>query len=402
MLLKKGKSWRYLKERAGLSNYESANIWVHAVSVGEVLAAIPFLKSLKKEIPETKILLSTITHTGQEIAIEKFPEADRIMYMPWDASFAVNRVVKEIKPEVFITIETELWPIVFKALRQNGTKIIVLNGRISKNSFKGYMFIRSFMKSVLSYVDAFCMRTDLDAQRIISMGADREKVKVSGNLKFDITLPKDTLPWIKNISEPLIVAGSTHKGEEEIILKAFESVKKNIPALKLILAPRHPERFSEVEGILKKNAINFIRRSEMHPALQHSALPDVILLDTMGELSQIFSKATIAFIGGSLLPFGGHNILEPAYWSKPIIFGPHMDNFPFTTDFLEEGAALIVSNSKNMAEVIENLITDRRLANSMGGKARAIIDKNIGATEKATALVRSLIRQAQNENFGTS
>jgi len=404
LLFKKGPEdrLRYLKERLGLSRYANTDIWIHAVSVGEVIAALPLLRLLKKELPQIKIVLSTTTYTGQRVAQEKFPEAERIMYMPWDSGLCVERAVKLSRPKIFITIETELWPLLFKRLKEIGSCIVVLNGRISMKSFKGYRRIKPFMKGVLSNVDFLYMQGNDDAQRIISLGADLGKVVVMGNLKFDLNIPEfiNPLPWINTINGDIFVAGSTHKGEEDIVLSAFESVKKTIPNLKLILAPRHPERFQEVEELLRKRGLNFIRRSMfspqssvLSPQSKDCRLPvyDIILLDTIGELSGVFSIATIAFVGGSLLPYGGHNILEPAYWSKPIIFGPHMDNFPIAKEFLRQDAALIVKDSEDMAKTIENLLKHPEKASEIGKKAKMITEGNTGAVGKALELIKGIL-----------
>jgi len=392
LLFKKGheERLRYLKERLGLSPYTNTDIWIHAVSLGEVVASLPFLRLLKKELPQIKVVLSTTTYTGQKVAREKFPEAERIMYMPWDSGLCVGRAVRLLRPKIFITIETELWPALFKKLKDIGSCIVVLNGRVSKESFKGYRCIRTFMKAVLSYVDFLYMQGNDDAKRITSLGADPQKVVIMGSLKFDLNLPesRSTMPWINTINGDIFVAGSTHKGEEDIVLDAFESVKKRRPDLKLILAPRHPERFQEVGRILRRRNLNFIRRSEIKVQRQQ---PDIILLDTIGELSGLYARATIAFVGGSLLPYGGHNILEPAYWSKPIISGPHMDNFPIAQEFLRQDALLMVRDSEDMAEAIENLLEYPKKAAQMGKRAKMITQCNTGAVRKALELIHRLL-----------
>lgn len=396
LLLKKGSAdkARFLSERLGLSAYSKTDIWVHAVSVGETVACLPFLKALKREFPGKKILLSTTTYTGQQIAREKFPEADRIMYMPWDTGICVNKAVNALRPEVFITIETELWPVLFHSLKKSGSHIILLNGRLSPKSFKGYNVLKFFMEKVLSYADFLYMQTKGDAERIIALGAQEEKVGIMGNFKFDIEFDKkEPLEWINKFSGRIFLAGSTHRGEDEIILDAYERIKgvrgqgsegkDNVLDLKLIIAPRHPERFSEVEKLLKQRSLNYIRRSE----IQNTTDADVILLDTIGELSELFSKASITFIGGSLLPYGGHNILEPAYWANPILFGPHMENFPIAGEFLNRSAALEVKDAKDIVMTVKELIQGPERAKLMGENARAILDENKGAVKKALKLV---------------
>ncbi|MBI4710382.1 MAG: 3-deoxy-D-manno-octulosonic acid transferase [Nitrospirae bacterium] len=404
LIFKKGPAdrLRYLSERLGVSQYAAADIWVHAVSVGETIACMPFLKQLKKEFPQMKIVFSTTTYTGQGVALEKFPEADRIMYMPWDSGLCAGRAVKFLAPEIFVTMETELWPQLFKKLKGRGSRIVVINGRISNNSFKGYKRIRPFIKKVLTYVDVFYMQGKNDAERIIALGAEQKRVSVTGNFKFDINLPavKHHKTWLDNIEGRILVAGSTHRGEDEIVLEAFKSVRESIPDLKLVLAPRHPERFQEAEDILKKKGFNFIRRTEMEERGQgiegekgHRAY-DVILLNTIGELTEVYSAAAVVFVGGSLLPYGGHNIMEPAYWAKPVVFGPHMDNFMIAEEFLRQGAALMVKDAGDMANAVTDLLQYPDKAKEMGQRAKVITEENTGAVRKAVELIRNMLNEA--------
>ncbi len=410
LLFKKGpeNKMTFISERLGMSDYTYTDIWIHAVSVGEVLASLPFLKNLKKEFPGKRLVLSTTTYTGQKIARERFPEADRIMYMPLDTGLCIRRAVNLLRPKIFITVETELWPMLFHSLKKADSLIIILNGRISNDSFTGYKKIKFFMKKVLENVDYLYMQGKSDAEKIISLGAAENKVGVMGNFKFDIEFDSAApLNWLENIKGNILLAASTHKGEEEIILDAYDLIKKNIHDLKLILAPRHPERFDEVAGILNKRGLSYIKRSEIKQLSDttdverritddgrrttDNEFPDIILLDSMGELSRVFSKITIALIGGSLVPLGGHNILEPAFWSKPILFGPHMDNFPIAEEFLERSAALRVESSKDISETVIELLIDNEKALNMGVNARAIIDKNTGAVKKAIETVRGFV-----------
>jgi 3-deoxy-D-manno-octulosonic-acid transferase len=288
-------------------------------------------------------------------------------------------------------------------------QVVVLNGRISPESFKGYKRIKLFIKQALSNIDYFYMQSGIDAERILQIGAEHKKISTMGNFKFDIAFEKrGTARWLDSVETRIVLAGSTHKGEEEIILDAFEAIKSRGTELKLLLAPRHPERFHEVEDLLKKRNVTYCRRSKISTPdprqnnkgqetayraenIQTINEADIILLDTIGELSELFSKGDIAFIGGSLLSYGGHNILEPAYWGKPILFGPHMDNFPFAEDFIKEGAALMVKDSRDIAEAVENLLHNTEKAKQMGQRAKAIIKRNTGAVKKALHLVENLL-----------
>jgi 3-deoxy-D-manno-octulosonic-acid transferase len=411
LLFKKGSENKkiFLRERLGISHYEKADVWIHAVSVGEVSAVLPFLHELRKKFSKIKIVLSTTTYTGQKIAREKCIGADRIMYMPWDVSLSINKAVRYIRPKVFITVETELWPQLFSILKEMDAQVVVLNGRISPESFKGYKRIKLFIKQALSNIDYFYMQSGIDAERILQIGAEHKKISTMGNFKFDIAFEKrGTARWLDSVETRIVLAGSTHKGEEEIILDAFEAIKSRGTELKLLLAPRHPERFHEVEDLLKKRNVTYCRRSKISTPdprqnnkgqetayraenIQTINEADIILLDTIGELSELFSKGDIAFIGGSLLSYGGHNILEPAYWGKPILFGPHMDNFPFAEDFIKEGAALMVKDSRDIAEAVENLLHNTEKAKQMGQRAKAIIKRNTGAVKKALHLVENLL-----------
>ncbi len=399
ILFKKGPEDKltFIKERFGMARYNKTDIWIHAVSVGEVIACLPFLKALKKEFPDKKITLSTTTYTGQGIARKNFPEADRIMYVPVDTGLCAGKVVRAMRPELFITVETELWPVLTSSLKKTGCKIIVLNGRISEKSFKGYKKIGSFMKEMLSYIDYLYMQSDGDADRIKLLGAAKEKVGVMGNFKFDISLDNETpLKWLDHIDGKIFLAASTHEGEDEIILDAFISIKKKYEKVRLIIAPRHPERFVSVEELIRKSGFNYVKRSNIKGSgvREQVSETDVILLDTIGELSRAFSKVSIAFIGGSLVPVGGHNILEPAYWSRPIIFGPYMNNFPISKEFLEKSAAIEINNADNISDTVTDILSNDDKAMALGKNAKAIVEKNTGAVNKALELVRRLIGTA--------
>jgi 3-deoxy-D-manno-octulosonic-acid transferase len=399
ILFKKGPDNKstFVRERFGMARYKKTDIWIHAVSVGEVIACLPFLKALKKEFPDKKITLSTTTYTGQAIAQKNFPDADRIMYVPVDTAICVGRVVRAMSPELFVTVETELWPVLTSTLKKSGCAIIVLNGRISEKSFKGYKKIDFFMKEMLSYIDYMYMQSDGDADRIKLLGAEKEKVGVMGNFKFDIALDNAApLTWLDHIKGKLFLAASTHEGEDEIILDAFSSIKKRYEKVRLIIVPRHPERFNLVAQMIDNRGLTYIRRSYIsnEQRMTDDAFPDIILLDTIGELSRAFFRVSIAFIGGSLVPVGGHNILEPAYWSKPIIFGPYMNNFPISEEFLDKSAAIQVTHADNISETVVDLLLNEEKAAVLGKNAKAIVKRNTGAVNKALQLVRRLIGTA--------
>jgi 3-deoxy-D-manno-octulosonic-acid transferase len=394
---------RWLREKFGFLNssfvpHPSSLIWVHAVSVGEVMAALPMLKSLKKRYPSRGIILSTITDTGQKVAKEGAPEDTIIVYLPFDIASILNTVLKRIKPEILIVIETELWPNLFRVFKENGIPVILFNGRISEGSFKGYRKVSFFMKRILSYVDFFGMQGEEYAERIRSLGANKSRVKTLGNFKFDTKPPSQIPEWTKKIKGPVIIAGSTYEREEEFLTSVYLELKKDFPDLNLIIAPRHPERFKGVEDMLSAKGISFIKRSAF--STQHSELSEatdwqtikgmIILLDTIGELSAVYGIADIAIIGKSFKGYGGQNPLEPAYWEKPILCGPHMENFPVIEEFFKEGAAIRVGE-EDLLTKLKDLLLSPEKSKAIGSKARMLYNKNAGAVEKAMEIIEKRI-----------
>ena len=396
---------RWLREKFGFLNssfipHPSSLIWVHAVSVGEVMAALPLLKSLKKRYPSRGFILSTITDTGQKVAREGAPEDTIIVYLPFDIASILNTVLKRIKPEILIVIETELWPNLFRVFKENGIPVILFNGRISEGSFKGYKKVSFFMKRILSYVDFFGMQGEEYAERIRSLGANKSRVKTLGNFKFDTRPPSQIPEWTKKIKGPVIIAGSTYEREEEFLTSVYLELKKDFPDLNLIIAPRHPERFKGVEDMLSSKGISFIKRSAF--STQHSGLSEatdwqtikgmIILLDTIGELSAVYGIADIAIIGKSFKGYGGQNPLEPAYWEKPILCGPHMENFPVIKDFYNAGAALEV-NEEGLYAKLKELLRSPEKAKEIGSKAQELYRRNAGAVERAMEIIARYVNE---------
>lgn len=383
---------RWLRERFG--NFAPAKtagskiIWVHAVSVGEVIAAIPFLNKLKEEFPVYEIIFSTVTDTGQKVAKEKSPENTQIIYLPFDLASIIKKTIRTIKPSLFITMETELWPNLFYVFKKNEIPIIITNGRISDKSYKGYLKIKFFIEQTVRCVDVFGMQDSLYAQRIIELGAPEEKVKILGSFKFDTKPSKNIPSWTSLVSSPVIIAGSTHKGEEELILSVYEKLRKSRPALNLILAPRHPERFREVEELTSNRGLSYIKRTALNNKKQASKIQGtVIILDAVGELASVYSIADIAIIGGSFIRRGGQNLLEPACWAKPIICGPHMENFPFAKKFYEQNAA-IEASEYNLYEKVKEFLESSEKRNAFGQKAKELYNEKSGAVEKAMTEIR--------------
>ncbi len=375
-------------------------LWVHAVSVGEVMAALPLIKKLREREPSRGIILSTITDTGQKVARERAPEDTTIVYLPFDITSILNTVLKRIKPEILIVIETELWPNLFRVFKENGIPVILFNGRISENSFKGYKKISFFMKRVLSYVDFFGMQCEEYAERIRSLGVNKSRVMTLGNFKFDTRPPSQIPEWTNKIKKPVIIAGSTHEREEELMASVYIELKKDFPDLNLIIAPRHPERFKGVEDMLSSKGILFIKRSVF--STQHSELSEatdwqtikgmIIILDTIGELSSVYGRADIAIIGKSFKGYGGQNPLEPAYWGKPILCGPHMENFPVIKDFYREEAALEV-NEEGLYVKLKELLMSPEKAKEIGSKAQQLYRKNTGAVDRAMEIIARYVNE---------
>ncbi|MDP2277283.1 MAG: 3-deoxy-D-manno-octulosonic acid transferase [Nitrospirota bacterium] len=383
--------------KGGMGGFESGGrggiIWVHAVSVGEVIASLPLLQKLKDRYPSVSLLLSTITDTGQKVAMEKVPEGTKVIYLPFDLNFILKRTLKNMQPNLFITIETELWPNLLMTLKKRNIPAVVMNGRISDDSFKGYKRIKFFMRSIINCVDLFCMQDAVYAKRIKELGAQEEKIRVIGSFKFD-TAPSLNIPeWTKLISHPVIIAGSTHRGEEDLLVSSYIELEKDFPDLTLIIAPRHPERFGEVEELVKAKGLSYVRRSQLiHPftpfrdksltGFTDSPIHQIIILDAVGELASVYSVSDVAVIGGSFIEHGGQNLLEPAFWAKPIICGPHMENFPFAKEFYEKGAA-IETDSSALCEKLKELLQSAEKRKSMGNKAKELYNEKAGAVERA-------------------
>ncbi len=378
---------RWLKERFGFLPLASKTIWIHAVSVGEVIIAVPLIKKIKERRPSSEIIISTVTDTGQKVAKERLGDTPCIIYVPFDLPFAIKNALRRIKPSVFIIMETELWPNTIRILNMLGVPVLLMNGRISEKSFKGYIKLRFFIKDVLKRMNLFCMQNELYADRIKALGADPNKVIAIGNFKFD-TRPSSYIPeWTKILQGTTIIAGSTHRTEEDLIIDAYMKLKLDFPSLNLIIAPRHPERFKEVEELIKRNNLKYIKRSEIAnsntPTLQHSITPGiVILLDVVGELASVYGACDIAIMGGTFIEHGGQNPLEPAYWGKAIACGPHMENFPFIDEFYKNEGA-VKTDADNLRQSLKELLSDQKKMIAMGKTAKELYDKNSGAVERA-------------------
>jgi 3-deoxy-D-manno-octulosonic-acid transferase len=363
-------------------------IWVHAVSVGEVMAAHPLIRELKKKYPQKKLILSTVTVTGHYTARRRVPEADAVFYFPFDYPCIVRKVINGINPEIVLIAETELWPNFFRELKRAGIPSAVINGRISPHSYKNYMKFRKLFTSVFGYITLFCMQSEEDASRIKEIGAAPEKVFVTGNLKFDQRIPSaQPNPVTIPSGRKVITAGSTHRGEEAVLLETFTRLREKFPTLMLIIAPRHPERFDEVEGIINSAGYECQRRTRLSGPIK-----DVLLLDTIGELRTFYAICDIAFVGGSLVKVGGHNLLEPAAMKKPVIFSKYMFNFKEISEALmSTGGGIMVKDKGELYAQLDALLSDQERARHLGECAFRVIEANSGAAKKTIDAIGRLI-----------
>jgi len=374
--------------------------WIHAVSVGEAAAAVPLVEGIRRRWPELGIVVTTITPTGARIVAERLAGTAVHRYFPIDLPGPVGRALDAARPRFFIAIETELWPNFLRALARRRVPAMIANGRISDRSFRRYHWVRGLMRRVLADVAVFAMQTEEDARRIIALGAPRERVVVTGNLKSDL-LPEaspDDARWRERLGlgpdARLWIAGSTHRGEEALVLDAFAQARARCPQLALILAPRHPERTGEVEALIRERGLGAVRRSR----LPGDAAPGaVVILDTVGELAALYALAEVVFVGGSLVPVGGHNVLEPAMRGKPVLTGPHTSNFREGVELLQRsGGGLVVKDGADLARELRRLLEDRDLARRMGEAARLAFAGRQGAVSATLDLVgRHLWRRAE-------
>src|SRR5215213_599307 len=379
------------------------SIWVHAVSVGEVLTARPLISDLKRRYPNLRMFLSTTTMAGQQLARRSVQDVDAVFYFPFDLGFVVRRTLDLVRPKLFIMMETEIWPNLLRECRARGIKTAVVNGRLSARSFPRYRMIRPMMRRVLDHIDRFLVQSEESARRFIDLGADPGRVVVTGSLKFDSLELSSTALQARArdrvlryfrvpASRSVIVAGSTMRGEEAHVLRAFRKVRAAAPNTLLVLAPRNPERFGEAEHLARSEGWKVARRSDL--AVDAEPRVDVVIVDTIGELATIYQIATIVFVGGSLVATGGHNVLEPAVFGKPIVFGPHMQNFLEIADaFVSNGAGVQVSGEADLEEAFLSLMGDPVRRARLGAAARALVEANRGANEKSVTVLSGLLPQ---------
>ena len=413
--LRHGKYVAGLRERLGgvpeVDAGGRAVVWLHCVSVGETQAARPLARALIERYPSHALVVSTTTLTGQTLAREVFRDnAVAVFYFPFDWAWSVRRSLRKIKPSLVLVMETELWPRFLRECRTAGVPVALVNGRISEKSFRGYRKLGRFIKSVTGALTLAIMQTDADAERIRALGLAPERVRVSGNIKFDAETEAGVEVITNDLRErftfgderPLIVAASTHAPEEAITLDAFRQMRAafddNSRCPRLLIAPRHPERFNEVAALLEASGLSWARRSSSPKA--NDADCEVILLDSIGELRGVYALAALVFVGGSIARTGGHNVLEPAAAARCIITGAHTFNFSsIMRDFVEQDAlvqlpALPEAQAPAMlAQTFRELLDDEHRRVRTGERARAALTQSRGATDKTIALLAPLIRQ---------
>ncbi|MDD4940701.1 MAG: 3-deoxy-D-manno-octulosonic acid transferase [Candidatus Omnitrophica bacterium] len=376
-------------------------VWIHAVSVGEMVNMRRLFQGLSAEFPAAQYVFSTVTPTGNSIAAKLARPQDAVTYLPLDLSFIVQRVLGRIRPRLFIIAETEFWPNLLSALHSRRVPVIIVNGRISDKAAKGYRLVRWVIAPLLRRISLFCMQSQRDADRVISLGARPDAVRVTGNMKYDQPVPaalqqdagrKERLGI--RPGEQCIVAGSTHRGEEMQVLRAFSLIARKNSRVRLIIVPRHPERSGEVESCVRRAGFEPVRVSRMTaPPVPERA---VFIVDMIGELLSYYAIADAVFVGGSLIPHGGQNFLEPAFLDKPVIVGPSLFNFrDIARQFLDEKAAVLVRDCGELASAVEALLADGKQAAELVRAARSLIRRNAGATDRTLACIKEFVRAGQ-------
>ena len=365
-------------------------IWIHAASVGEVRSAAPLIRRMRLKWPDRKLLVSTVTVTGRQTVRDVLPDVDAVTYLPLDLPWLVSRSLRRLRPEMVILLETEIWPNFIRAAHRLRIPTLVLSGRLSPRGARMYERFRALFRPVLDRISGFGMQDDENAGRVLRLGVDPLKVTVTGSLKSaEVDAgPLPELPEPGGKRGPVVVAGSTHRGEEEMLLEVLPEWLRRYPGLLLILAPRRPERFGEVERLLRQREPRYRKRSETGGG---QADYTVLLLDTLGELPRYYGRADVAFVGGTLVPAGGHNLMEPARWGKPVLFGPHRANIAATArELLRQGGGIEVRGRDDLAREVAGLLSDRRRAAAMGRRAREMAD---AGGEVVSHSIRLICRQ---------
>jgi 3-deoxy-D-manno-octulosonic-acid transferase len=378
---------------------QKKNIWIHAVSVGEVMAVLDFIRKLRKVYPSYQIVLSTVTKTGYQLAQQKKDKDVIVIFAPLDFSFAVRKFADMISPVIYLAAETEIWPNLYTLLNFRKVPIVQINGRISDKAFVGYKRLGYLTRKVVSCVDLFCMQSDLDAERVIALGADRSKVQVVGNLKFDQAFAaEETAETSKLLSAHRMwwVAGSTHPGEEEIVIRAFLDVKKAYPDLGLIIAPRHIERAEEVASLLRQYGCSPIKYSRIprNEILIHS----IVVVDEIGHLLSLYAIAAVVFIGKTFCVGGGQNMIEPVALGNATIVGPRTENFKDAVSiFLKEKVLIQINEPEELSASVIALLNDPSKRQDIEQRSMRVIARHRGATDKTVTALKAYLRASENK-----
>lgn len=416
--------WRYfgtqkykgtVAQRLGFhrpARHATRRIWVHAVSVGEVMAVRGLVQRLGALFPGEAIVLSTVTKTGQQTARQSLPFIREVFYLPLDLPWTLRRVTQTVRPRCLIVMETELWPGLFRAMEKEGIPVIVVNGRLSPGSFRNYRKFSPIMKRFLDPVHRFAMQSDSDAQRMARIGARPERIRVTGTIKYDQAMqlpgPDEMAHLTQRLPRPdgmVWMAASTHPGEEEVILSTFARLQQTFPTLLLILVPRHPERTAKVATLINAHGYTpslFSQTSHTHPHPTPWG-KSVLLVDEIGWLARLYGYAHIAFMGGSLIPHGGQNMLEPAAWGIPTLFGPHTFNFrDVSAQLLEGNAALRIPNPEALLPAMQALLTDTDRRKTMGAQAKRVVANNVGALERTITVIQEVLQEHEEGQTKTA
>jgi 3-deoxy-D-manno-octulosonic-acid transferase len=374
---------------------EKKTIWVHTVSVGEFLAARPLIKALMAAYPDTTLVITTTTPTGSEQVVNTFGDQVQHVYIPFDLPWMIKRFVKHFNPRVCLIMETELWPNLLAMLKQKNIPSVVVNARLSARSAKNYLKIKKTVHHMMQNITKIIAQNNDDGQRFVDLGLDADKLVVAGNIKFDMALPNNLDDKASAMAEhmgknnrPTWVVASTHEGEEKLILQAFEQIKKSIPDCLLILVPRHPDRFDQVFTLCQNKGFKVGRRSQEMPL---DADCDIVIGDSMGEMMVYYATAKITFVGGSLIPIGGHNLIEPALLALPILTGPNMQNFLELKNLMVAADAVAICDDESiLADKVIAYLQDPQQAKALGQRAKQVAEDNRGALQRHMAIIQAL------------
>jgi 3-deoxy-D-manno-octulosonic-acid transferase len=371
-------------------------IWVHAVSVGEVMAATRLIRELNERLPGSLVAVSTTTETGQRLAKERLPDSP-VFYLPLDLKSPVRRYLRVLRPQMLVLMESELWPRLIAECAKDGTQVVVVNARISDRSFPRYMRLRRLWRPFLEMISLFLAQSAETADRLIKIGAPETRVRVTGNLKYDVQTRTDN-EMTRRIASMLsgtrlVVAGSTLANEEETLLAAWPAIRQAVPDAALLIAPRHTDRFDEVFQLIRKDGSPFVRCSELMQSAEPIVGGTILFLDTIGDLASVYALASVAFVGGSLVPRGGHNPLEPAQFSVPVVMGPSFENFREIVETMQREEAIRIVARERLTETLIEMLRRNGDSQALGERGRAVFQSQSGSTAQTAQSIVSLLEE---------